>query len=166
MTKPAARIADPVQHILPPILTGGPVSPNVLIGGLPAWLGVNPAAAAVIMAAKQAADIVLETAEQATLAATGTPAYPGLKAAEEALKAATAASLGGLIASLAAGASVHTCVTPYPPIPHGPGVVVDGSSKVLINNLPACFQGNTLVEALDSANQIAMGCPQVLIGTD
>jgi hypothetical protein len=36
MTKPAARITDPVQHVLPPVLTGGPVSPNVLIGGLPA----------------------------------------------------------------------------------------------------------------------------------
>jgi uncharacterized Zn-binding protein involved in type VI secretion len=45
-------------------------------------------------------------------------------------------------------------------------VVVDGSSKVLINNLPACFQGNTIVEALGPANQLAMGCPQVLIGTD
>lgn len=39
MGKPAVRITDPVQHILPPILTGGPVSPNVLIGGLPASLG-------------------------------------------------------------------------------------------------------------------------------
>ena len=76
------------------MLTGGPVSPNVLIGGLPAWLGDNPAAA--IKAAKQAADIALQPAEQATLAATGTPAYPGLKAAEEALKVATAVSLGGL----------------------------------------------------------------------
>jgi len=36
----------------------------------------------------------------------------------------------------------------------------------VINNLPACFQGNILVEALDPANQIAMGCPQVLIGSD
>lgn len=166
MTKPAARITDPVQHILPPVLTGGPVSPNVLIGGLPAWLGVNPAAAAVIKAAKQVADIALQAAEKATLAATGTPAYPGLKAAEEALKVATAASLGGMIAGMAAGASIHACTTPYPPIPHGPGVVVDGSTKVLINNLPACFQGNTIVEALGPANQIAMGCPQVLIGSD
>lgn len=166
MTKPAARITDSVQHIPPPVLTGGPVSPNVLIGGLPAWLGVNPAAATAIKTTKQAADIALEAAEQATLAATGTPAYPGLKAVEEALKVATAASLGGLIAGLAVGASVHTCATPYPPIPHGPGVVVDGSTKVLTNNLPACFQGNTLVEALGPANQIAMGCPQVLIGTD
>lgn len=64
------------------------------------------------------------------------------------------------------GASIHACATPYPPIPHGPGVVVDGSGKVLINNLPACFQGNTIVEALGPANQISMGCPQVLIGTD
>lgn len=41
MTKPAARIADAAQHILPPGLIGGPVSPNVLIGGLPAGLGVS-----------------------------------------------------------------------------------------------------------------------------
>ena len=97
-----------------------------------AWLDVNPAAAA-IKVAKQAADIALQPAEQATLAA---------------------------------GASIHACTAPYPPIPHGPGVVVDGNSKVLISNLPACFQGNTIVEALGPVNQIAMGCPQVLIGSD
>lgn len=45
-------------------------------------------------------------------------------------------------------------------------MVVDGSTKVLINNLPACFQGNMIVDALGPANQIAMGCPQVLIGSD
>ncbi|MEI2771534.1 MAG: hypothetical protein V9G98_12620 [Candidatus Competibacter sp.] len=39
--KSAARITDPVQHILPPVLTGGPSRSNVLIGGLPAWLGVS-----------------------------------------------------------------------------------------------------------------------------
>ena len=34
MTKPVAHITDPAQHILPPALMGGPVSPSLLIGSL------------------------------------------------------------------------------------------------------------------------------------
>ena len=50
----AARITDPVAHPTPPVLTGGPGSPDVLIGGLPAWRGV-PTASAATMAADMAA---------------------------------------------------------------------------------------------------------------
>ncbi len=41
---PAARITDNVVHPLPPVLTPGPGSMDVLIGFLPAWRGI-PAAA-------------------------------------------------------------------------------------------------------------------------
>ena len=47
-----------------------------------------------------------------------------------------------------AGADIHMCTTPSPVPPHGPGVIVDGSQTVLINNLPACRQGDTIVEAI------------------
>jgi uncharacterized Zn-binding protein involved in type VI secretion len=42
--------------------------------------------------------------------------------------------------------------------------VIDGSATVLINNLPACFLGNTMVEAVGPPNKIVMGCPTVLVG--
>ena len=56
---PAARITDPVSHPLPPMLTPGPGSPNVMIGYLPAWRGIPLAAVAALQAAKQAADIAI-----------------------------------------------------------------------------------------------------------
>ena len=161
--KPAARITDAVAHPLPPVLTGGPVSPNVIIGGMPAWLGVNAQVAAVLKQAKQVADQIVGAAEKATAAATG-PAYPAAKAAEEAIKASVAASMGSMISGMAAGGSIHACTTPYPPIPHGPGVVVDASTSVQINYMPACFLGNQIIEALGPPNKIAAGCPTVMIG--
>jgi len=163
--KPAARITDNVTHPLPPILTGGPGSFDVQIGYLPAWRGVPAARAAVLKAAKKVADGVIEVAEKATLAASGTPAQPGLKAAEEAIKASVAAAMGNLISSLALGADIHSCATPLPLPPHGPGVVVDGSSTVIINGLPACTMSNTIIEAVGPPNKIVKGCPTVLIGT-
>ena len=161
----AARVTDPVVHPLPPVLQPGPGSPNVLIGFLPAWRAVPAAAAAALQAAKQISDTTIQVAEAATLAAAGTPGAPAAKAAEEATKAAAAASMGSMITSSAGGADIHACVTPLPIPPHGPGVVIDGCSTVLINNLPACFVGNTILEAVGPPNKIAMGCPTVLICT-
>src|SRR5262249_45193267 len=40
----------------------------------------------------------------------------------------------------------------------------DGSPTVLINNLPACRMGDTILEAIGPPNKIAMGCPTVMIG--
>lgn len=162
--RPAARVTDPVVHPLPPVLQPGPGSMNVLIGNLPAWRGVLAAAAAAVQAAKQVSDATIKVAEAATLAAAGTPGAPAAKAAEEAAKTAAAASMGSMITGAAAGADIHICATPLPIPPHGPGVVVDGSQTVLINNLPACRQGDTIVEALGPPNKIAMGLPTVLIG--
>lgn len=161
---PAARILDPVLHPLPGILQPGPGSLTVLIGGLPAWRGVPAAAAAGIQAAKQASDTALQTAAAATLAAAGTPAGPGAKAAEEAAKTAALSAMSSTIAGASGGADIHNCLTLTPPQPHGPGVVVDGSQTVLINNLPACRMGDTIVEALGPPNKIVMGLPTVVIG--
>jgi uncharacterized Zn-binding protein involved in type VI secretion len=163
-TGPAARITDNVAHPLPPILSPGPGSPNVLIGFLPAWRGVLAAVAAGLQVAKQASEIVIKTAEAATLAAAGTPGAPAAKAAEEATKASVAASMGSSISSAAGGADIHVCSTPLPIPPHGPGVVIDGSTTVLINNLPACRLGDTVLEAVGPPNKIVKGETTVIIG--
>ncbi|HMF54944.1 MAG TPA: hypothetical protein VK619_01175 [Pyrinomonadaceae bacterium] len=162
----AARITDPVAHPLPPVLTGGPGSPNVIIGNLLAWRGVPGMIAAGLQAARQVSDTAIQVAEAATIAAAGTPAAPGAKAAEEATKAACAAAMGAAISALAAasGADKHVCSTPLPIPPHGPGVVVDGSSTVIINNLMACRVGDTIIEAVGPPNKITLGCPTVMIG--
>jgi uncharacterized Zn-binding protein involved in type VI secretion len=161
---PAARTTDLVSHPLPPMLTPGPGSPNVMIGYLPAWRGIPLAAAAGLQAAKQAADIVIAAAEAATKAAAGTPGAPAAYAAEQAAKASALASMSSAISSASAGADIHACTTPTPVPPHGPGVVIDGSATVMINNLPAARQGNTILEPIGPPNKIAMGCTTVIIG--
>ncbi len=140
---PAARVTDPVSHLLPPVLGPGPGSPTTLIGFLPAWRGMPLAAAAGIQAAQKAADVAMKVAESATKAAIG-PAAP--------------------VAFAAAGADIHICATPVPVPPHGPGVVINGSATVLIDFLPATRQGNTVLEALGGPNKIAKGEPTVIIG--
>jgi uncharacterized Zn-binding protein involved in type VI secretion len=162
-TGPAARVTDNVIHPLPPILSPGPGSPNVLIGFLPAWRGVPAASAAALQAAKQASDTIIQVAQAATLAAAG-PAMPAAKAAEEATKASCAAQMSSTVSSAAGGADIHACMTPLPIPPHGPGVVIDGSATVLINNLPACRMGDTVLEALGPPNKIAKGETTVIIG--
>jgi uncharacterized Zn-binding protein involved in type VI secretion len=164
MGQPAARITDPVSHPLPPVLTGGPGSQNVIIGGIPAWRGIPIASVGAIQSAKQSSDLAIKAAEATTLSAAGTPGAPAAKAAEETTKASAGTTMGNLITTSAMGADIHTCSTPLPLPPHGPGVVIDGSQTVLINGLPACFVGNTIVEALGPPNKIVMGYPTVLIG--
>lgn len=160
---PAARITDNVAHPLPPVLTPGPGSMNVLIGFLPAWRGMPLAAVAALQAAKTAADTTIKSLEAATAAATG-PALPAAKAAEEAGKAAALASMSSAITSAAGGADIHMCATPLPIPPHGPGVVIDGSATVMINNLPACRLGDTILEAIGPPNKIVKGQMNVIIG--
>lgn len=162
--RPAARVTDNVVHPAPPILGVGPGSPNVFIGGLPAWRGVPAGVAGALQAAKTVSDTVIKVAEAATIAAAGTPGAPAAKAAEEATKAACAAQMGSMITSMAGGADIHTCATPLPLPPHGPGVVVDGSMTVLINGLQACRMGDTIVEAVGPPNKIARGEFTVLVG--
>jgi type VI secretion system secreted protein VgrG len=146
------------------VLTPGPGSPDVKIGFLAAWRGVPAAVAQALQAAKKISDAAIQAAEAATVAAAGTPGAPAAKAAEEATKASAAASMGAAITSAAGGADIHQCATPLPLPPHGPGVVIDGSSTVLINGLPACRSADTLLEAVGPPNKIAAGCFTVHIG--
>ena len=162
---PAARILDNVAHPLPPVLTPGPGSLNVLIGFLPAWRGIPLAAAAALQAAKQTADIAVQTAVTATAAAAGTPGAPAAYAAEQATKAAALAAMSSAISGAAAsGADIHACVTPSPVPPHGPGVVIDGSATVQVNFLPQARLGDTILEALGPPNKIVKGEPTVIVG--
>ncbi len=163
-TGPAARVTDNVVHPLPPILTPGPGSPNVLIGMLPAWRGIPAAAAAALQAAKQLSDTAIQVAESATMAAAGTPGAPAAYAAEQAAKTAAAAALGSTISAMGGMSDIHACLTPSPVPPHGPGVVIDGSATVLINNMPACRMGDTIIEPLGPPNKIMKGEMTVIIG--
>lgn len=161
--KPAARVSDSTAHMMSPLLPG-PGSFNVMIGYLPAWRGLPLASAGALQVAKTSSQARLNAAKAATLAAAGTPGAPAAKAAEESLKVAEAAAMGSMITSMAAGADIHVCPMPLPLPPHGPGVVIDGSATVMINHLPACRVGDTLLEALGPPNKIVKGCFSVLIG--
>jgi uncharacterized Zn-binding protein involved in type VI secretion len=162
---PAARILDPVAHPLPPVLTGGPPAFTVLIGFQPAWKGVPLAIGAGLQVAQQASEAVVKTAEAAAVAAAPTPGGPVARAAAETAKGIAVAAMSSAISAAAAGgASIHMCTTPWPAVPHGPGVVIDGSPTVMIENMPACRMGDTIVEAIGPPNKITMGCMTVIIG--
>lgn len=164
---PAARVGDSVVHPLPPVLGPGPGSVNVLIGMMPAWRGMPLAAAAGLMAAKTTSDIAVATAMTATAAAAGTPGLPAAVTAETTAKTTATSSMASAMSSAGAGADTHMCATLFPPpvpSPHSQGMVITGSMTVLINNLPACRSGDTILECIGPPNTIAMGCPTVIIG--
>ncbi len=161
---PAARITDSVAHPLPPVLTGGPTAVNVIIGFLPAWRGVNPAAAAALQTAKQISDAAITAAEAATTAAAETPAAPAAKVAEETTKAAAAVAMGSTISAAAGGSDIHSCVTPLPLPPHGPGVVITPSATVMLKFMPAARMGDTILEAVGPPNTITKGQMNVIVG--
>lgn len=159
---PAARIADNVAHPLPPVLTGGPTAVTVIIGFRPAWRGVGGPTAAAIKAANQTANIAIQAAEAATLAAAGTPGAPAAYTAEQTLKSTMLAQNSSLISG--SGTDIHTCATPSPVPPHGPGVVTTPSTTVIISNMPAARMGDTITEAIGPPNTIVSGEPTVIIG--
>ena len=163
-TGPAARTTDNVAHPLPPLLSPGPGSANVIIGFLPAWRGIPLAATAALQAAKAAADTTVQTAVTATAAAAGTPGAPAAYVAEQAAKTAALSSMSSAISGAAGGADIHVCATPSPAPPHDLGVVINGSATVMINNLPACRLGDTIMEALGPPNSIVKGETTVIIG--
>ncbi len=168
--RPAARVSDMTSHGTP--LTPGPGSLNVLIGSLPAWRGLPAAAAAALQSAQAVSDAAIKVTEAATVAAAGTPGAPAAYAAEQAAKTAAAAAMASMMSGLAAGAAaasggmpdMHICPVPTPLPPHGPGYVIDGSKTVLVNGLPLCRMGDTVIEALGGPNKIALGAMQVMIG--
>lgn len=162
-TGPAARVTDLTAHMATP-LAPGPGSADVLIGFLPAWRGIPLASVAALQSAKATSDATIKTAEAATVAAAGTPGLPAAKAAEELAKTTAATAMGGTISAAAGMADKHICPMPLPVPPHGVGVVIDGSATVMINNLPACRMGDTILEALGPPDKIVKGEMTVIIG--
>lgn len=162
--KPAVRLTDTVAHPLPPVLTGGPGSPTVLICFLPAWRAVSPAVVAGLQSAQKTADTVIQIAENAAKAASATPAGPGLRVAAETAKGVAAAAMSVSIASAAAGSDMHICLTPWPIPPHAIGVDIEGSPTVLVNYFRQARQGDKLLEAIGGTGSITGGCPTVLVG--
>jgi uncharacterized Zn-binding protein involved in type VI secretion len=174
MSQPAARVADPVLHPIPPVLTPlpgkAPGSPNVLIGNVPAWRGISPEQLAQLLNAMKDAEIAIKKAETATKLAS-TPEQKSLAAANEVkVKAEQAKKLGEMMAGFAAVADVHVCATPLPLPIHISGVVSTGSQTVSINGQPACRAGDEILEANlltnvpPLTNRIRQGWPTVLIG--
>ncbi|WP_342361265.1 hypothetical protein [Terrarubrum flagellatum] len=181
MGKPIARAVagDATSH--GPPLAPGPGSLNVLAGNMPVWRALPTGAGAALQAAQQAADVAVKAAETATKAAMGTPGAPAALAAETAAKtAATAAMTSAMSAAASASTGVaaamgskpgmsdtHLCTVPLVapvPAPHGPGMVIDGSTTVMCNGLPVSRQGDTLIEALGGPDKIAMALTTVLVG--
>lgn len=164
-TGPAARVVDNVAHPVPGVLAGSPGSPNVLIGYLPAWRALPLAAVGALQAAQSAAYSAAMSAEASAVAAMGTPAAPAARAAAEAAKAGLQASMSSAISAAAAGGTdIHICAT-MPLTPgHGPGVVITGSTTVMINNMPASRMGDQILEAIGPPNVIIKGEMTVIIG--
>lgn len=163
--KPAARLLDAVAHPLPPVLIGGPGAVNVLICGFPAWRAIPAAAVAGLQSTQKTIDVTLRVAEATAVAAAPTPAGPGARLAAEAAKALACSMFSSAIASAAAGADVHACVTPWPMPPHGSGVDTQGSPTVMVTGRHKLGrQGDQILEAIGGMSSIVGGCPTVLVG--
>lgn len=167
-TGPTARVTDFVTHPFPPVLTGSPGAVTVLVGFLPAWRGLPAGSCPAIQQAKDASDKILDDLKAKKIAAAGTPGAPAAIAAEKAGQLAALASMGAMITAAAGGGTdIHMClgIPPVPfGVPHGPGIVMDGSKTVMINSMPACRLGDTVTEAIGGPNKIVMGCMTVIIG--
>jgi len=164
--KMAARVSDQPTHPLPCSLCGTPGSLTVSIGSMPAWRGVPSFMAAALQAAKAIADATIQVAEAATVAAAGTPGAPAAYAAEQTVKGVVSAVMGQALsaAASASGADIHICATPTALPPHGPGVVLNASTTVFINGLPAVRTQDQVIEAAGPPNSILIGCVNVFIG--
>ena len=161
---PAARLTDSTAHGTP--LNPGTGSPQCIIGMLPAWRAVPMAAAAGIQAMKQASDATIQALEQATIAAPDPTSKSAALSAEIAGKTAAMSAFASAVGGLPC--DKHMCLMPAPaappPVCHGMGVVLQASTSVMIDNLPATRQGDKVVEALGGPDPIVAGEMTVVIG--
>ena len=160
-TGPAAKITDKASHAMTPMLPG-PGSSTVLIGGLPAWRGISAAGlAAMMQQMKEETEAVAKATAEAAAAPPG-PGQAALAARASKMQAEMPVKMANIVKNCAGMADIHVC--PLAPPPHGPGVVINGSQTVLINGLPACRQGDTILEAAGGPDPIALAFPTVIIG--
>lgn len=160
-TGPAARIGDLTAHGGP--LAPGPPSPNVFIGGQPAWLGMTAAAAAALAAtiAAGAKNVADKTAKASAAAALGPAA--SAKAQADLAEATAKAATDTANAMTGSGVSTNACPVVKLLVPDGIGVVIMPSQTVLINNWGACRVGD-MIQEVTSVNSIAQGQLNVIIG--
>jgi uncharacterized Zn-binding protein involved in type VI secretion len=152
----AATVGSAVAHPIPGVLTATG-SLNVFIGGLPAWRGV-PALTLQsqidgFLQAKEASDLIVQASRLAPL-----PVQLTVQNAQVAIMLPLVVALGG------AQADLHECETLLPPVPHGEGIVLQGSQTVFINGCRACRQGDKVFEPIGTPDPIIMGWPTVWIG--
>ena len=153
----AARFSDMTIHGTP--FVPGLGSTNVLIGNLPALRAMSPAAVAAFVAL--VAEIAINAQKLAT-ALTSSNAPAALEAGNN-LKDQIPDAV-----NMIAGMDQIICPMLLLKIggpPNGPGVIIGGSTTVLINNLPAGRATDQILEvaALDP-NMVAVGFPTVIIG--
>ncbi len=148
----------------------GPPSPDVVIGKMPAWLGLTAAAAAALakVIAQGAKDVAEKTAKlnaAQTAAPTAGPAGAAAVAkATKDLAAATAkAATDTANMMMSSGVSIHACPVIKVLVPDGIGVVIKPSQTVLINKWGACRIGDPIQE-VTSLNSIMEGQMDVYIG--
>lgn len=153
----AARVTDITVHGSP--MVPGTGSPNVLIGNLPAWRAMSPAAVAAFVAL--IAKILVNVNKLATALTTNNPiaaAEAGKNLSEEVPQAMSmVAAMDKIICPM--------LLLGIAGPPHGTGVMIGGSTTVTINNLPAGRVGDQIQEIMSPApNSCAVGLPTVLIG--
>jgi hypothetical protein len=134
------------------------------VGGFPAWRAISPAGLGALQAAKGTADAAIQVAENAAVVAAPTPGGPAARLAAEAAKGVAAAAMSSAITTAAAGSDIHVCATPWPTVPHGPAVDIQGSPTVLCRGNRLARQGDKLLEAIGPTNTIVGGCATVLVG--
>jgi uncharacterized Zn-binding protein involved in type VI secretion len=153
----AARITDITVHGSP--MVPGTGSPNVLIGNLPAWRAMSPAAVAgfVALLAKilvnvKLLGVAINAANQPAIVKIGKDLADQVPQAVGMIGAMDKITCPMLLLRIAGP-------------PHGMGVMIGGSSTVLINNLPAGRVGDQIREILSpEPNSCAVGLPTVMIG--
>jgi uncharacterized Zn-binding protein involved in type VI secretion len=154
---PAARLTDITVHGSP--LLPGTGSMNVLIGGLPAWRAMSPAAVAgfLLLVAK----ILSNVNKLATAISTNNVPAATKIGKDLADQVPQAVSMIGAMDKIVCPMLLLRIAGP----PHGMGVMLGGSQTVLINNLPAGRVGDQIRELLSpEPNSVAVGCPTVIIG--
>ena len=157
MTKPVMTPADATADL-------AQISAKLTQGGAAAaWARAAAGAAGSQVATLNSTNVTLTaTWTTASAAPGGQPAAN--QTYTEMIKAAAAVAATAVMSAMAGLADMHICPLPVPVPPHGPGFVTKGSSSVLIDNLPACRQGDKVMEACGGPDPIAMGCTTVVIG--
>lgn len=156
-----------------PVLTPANATPKLveIAAGLvesAAKAAVEGAPAAVGTTAGQLATLVSTNVGLTTAWTSASAAPGGQPAANQAytqgITAAAGAAASAVFSAVGGLADTHICPTPTPVPPHGPGMVVAGSTTVVINGLPAARAGDKVMEACGGADPVQVGCPTVDIG--